>query len=141
MRPALLNPLFAPVTSLPGVGPKQDKLLRYLLSRSETPRLVAEFKPDVVIASSTYPMDIWVARRIARRALVGPAPERPEAGLLIGFLGGVQIPEVAQQGADRLGPRRGERGVYPGKVGHPAAAWSASAGRTPGAYSSSGRIS
>ncbi|HSW03358.1 glycosyltransferase family 4 protein [Aquabacterium sp.] len=30
--------------------------------------LAAEFKPDVVIASSTYPMDIWVARRIARRA-------------------------------------------------------------------------
>src|SRR3569833_1097244 len=40
MRPALLNPLFAPVTTLPGVGPKQDKLLRYLLSRDETPRLV-----------------------------------------------------------------------------------------------------
>jgi len=34
----------------------------------QTPQLVAEFKPDVVIASSTYPMDIWVARRIARRA-------------------------------------------------------------------------
>ena len=42
MRPHLLNPLFAPVTSLGGVGPKQDKLLRYLLSRSETPRLVAQ---------------------------------------------------------------------------------------------------
>src|SRR4029079_3468092 len=40
MRPALLNPLFASVTSLSGVGPKQDKLLRYLLDRSETPRLV-----------------------------------------------------------------------------------------------------
>jgi len=40
MRPPLLNPLFAPVTSLPGVGPKQDKLLRYLLDRDETPRLV-----------------------------------------------------------------------------------------------------
>src|ERR1043165_1601711 len=40
MRPALLNPLFAPVTSLPGVGPKQDKLLRYLLGRDDTPRLV-----------------------------------------------------------------------------------------------------
>jgi len=40
MRPVLLNPLFAPVTSLAGVGPKQDKLLRYLLSRDETPRLV-----------------------------------------------------------------------------------------------------
>src|SRR5262245_3907249 len=40
MRPPLLNPLFAPVTSLAGVGPKQDKLFRYLLSRNETPRLV-----------------------------------------------------------------------------------------------------
>src|ERR1700716_3415576 len=40
MRPALLNPLFAPVTSLSGVGPKQDKLFRFLLGRDETPRLV-----------------------------------------------------------------------------------------------------
>ena len=40
MRPLLLNPLFAPVTSLAGVGPKQDRLLRYLLGRDETPRLV-----------------------------------------------------------------------------------------------------
>jgi glycosyltransferase involved in cell wall biosynthesis len=31
-------------------------------------RLVDEFQPDVVIASSTYPMDIWVARRLARMA-------------------------------------------------------------------------
>lgn len=30
--------------------------------------LAAHVKPDVVIASSTYPMDIWVARRIARLA-------------------------------------------------------------------------
>src|SRR3981189_2207116 len=37
MRPALLNPLFAPVTSLAGVGPKQDKLFRYLLGRDERP--------------------------------------------------------------------------------------------------------
>lgn len=34
----------------------------------DTPRLVRESAPDVVIASSTYPMDFWVARRIARRA-------------------------------------------------------------------------
>ena len=40
MRPQLLNPLFAPVTSLSGVGPKQDKLFRYLLGRDETPRLI-----------------------------------------------------------------------------------------------------
>jgi glycosyltransferase involved in cell wall biosynthesis len=31
-----------------------------------TARLVKNFKPDVVIASSTYPLDIWVARRMAR---------------------------------------------------------------------------
>jgi glycosyltransferase involved in cell wall biosynthesis len=39
----------------------------------EAPRLARDFKPDVVIASSTYPMDIWVARRIARRVRPGPA--------------------------------------------------------------------
>ena len=33
-----------------------------------TSRIVKEFSPDIVIASSTYPMDIWVARRIARAA-------------------------------------------------------------------------
>ncbi|MET0517346.1 MAG: glycosyltransferase family 4 protein [Burkholderiaceae bacterium] len=30
--------------------------------------LAREFQPDAVIASSTYPMDIWVARRVARQA-------------------------------------------------------------------------
>jgi glycosyltransferase involved in cell wall biosynthesis len=33
-----------------------------------TRRLVEEMRPDVVIASSTYPMDIWVAKRLARIA-------------------------------------------------------------------------
>lgn len=32
----------------------------------EAPRLADTWRPDAVIASSTYPMDIWVARRIAR---------------------------------------------------------------------------
>lgn len=31
-------------------------------------RLVRECQPDMVIASSTYPMDIWVAKRLARAA-------------------------------------------------------------------------
>lgn len=30
------------------------------------PGLVSEYRPDVVIASSTYPLDIWPAHRIAR---------------------------------------------------------------------------
>ena len=34
----------------------------------DAPQLAKGFQPDVVIASSTYPMDIWVARRIARLA-------------------------------------------------------------------------
>ena len=34
----------------------------------ESSRLAREFAPDVVIASSTYPMDVWVARRLARSA-------------------------------------------------------------------------
>lgn len=36
--------------------------------RLQAGRLVRACRPDVVIASSTYPMDIWVARHIARRA-------------------------------------------------------------------------
>ena len=40
MRPPLLNPLFAPITSLAGVGPKQDRLFRYLLDREATPRII-----------------------------------------------------------------------------------------------------
>jgi glycosyltransferase involved in cell wall biosynthesis len=32
------------------------------------PQIARDFKPDAVIASSTYPMDIWVARRLARLA-------------------------------------------------------------------------
>lgn len=30
--------------------------------------LASEFRPDAVIASSTYPMDVWVARRVAKKA-------------------------------------------------------------------------
>jgi ATP-dependent DNA helicase RecG len=39
MRPELLNPLFVPVTSIPGIGPKMDKLLQFLLGRDQTPRI------------------------------------------------------------------------------------------------------
>lgn len=39
MRPLVLNPLFASLTSLPGVGPKLEKLYVRLLDR-ETPRVI-----------------------------------------------------------------------------------------------------
>ena len=42
MRPEILNPLFRPVTSLSGIGPKVGEILRRLLGSSETglPRVV-----------------------------------------------------------------------------------------------------
>ena len=40
MRPNLLDPLFASITSLPGIGPKVEKLYRRLLDREETPRII-----------------------------------------------------------------------------------------------------
>jgi glycosyltransferase involved in cell wall biosynthesis len=59
-----------PAPAYVGNGLGRVKNIWAFLSRlwRETPKLVAEFQPDVVIASSTYPMDIWVARRIARQA-------------------------------------------------------------------------
>ena len=40
MRPALLDPLFAPASALPGVGPKNAKLFDKLLDRSDGARVV-----------------------------------------------------------------------------------------------------
>jgi ATP-dependent DNA helicase RecG len=40
MRPDVLNPLFAAITSLPGIGSKVEKLYRRLLGRDDVPRVV-----------------------------------------------------------------------------------------------------
>jgi ATP-dependent DNA helicase RecG len=40
MRPPVLNPLFASITTLPGVGSKVERLYRRLLGRDETPRII-----------------------------------------------------------------------------------------------------
>jgi ATP-dependent DNA helicase RecG len=40
MRPSLLDPFFAAVTTLPGVGPKVEKLYRRLLGREDVPRVI-----------------------------------------------------------------------------------------------------
>ena len=42
MRPPILNPIFAPLTSLPGVGPKQEKLFQHLLGRGEAPARIVD---------------------------------------------------------------------------------------------------
>ena len=40
MRPTLLDPLFAPASSLPGIGPKNTKLFDRLLGKPEGARVV-----------------------------------------------------------------------------------------------------
>ncbi|HKY87108.1 MAG TPA: ATP-dependent DNA helicase RecG [Pseudorhodoplanes sp.] len=40
MRPSLLDPFFAAITALPGIGPKVEKLFRTLLGRDDIPRAV-----------------------------------------------------------------------------------------------------
>ena len=42
MRPSLLDPLFAALTTLPGVGPKLEKLYRQLFGREDTPARVVD---------------------------------------------------------------------------------------------------
>ena len=61
---------WVPTPPYRGNGPKRARNLWAFLSAvwRDAPRLAGQFRPDVVIASSTYPMDIWVARRIARLA-------------------------------------------------------------------------
>src|SRR4051794_23469952 len=40
MRPTLLDPLFASITTLPGIGPKLEKLFVRLLGREDGPRIL-----------------------------------------------------------------------------------------------------
>jgi ATP-dependent DNA helicase RecG len=42
MRPSLLDPLFAALTTIPGVGPKLEKLYRKLLGREDAPARVID---------------------------------------------------------------------------------------------------
>ena len=67
----------------------------------------------------------------------GQSAKRPQAGVLVGLLGGVEVAEVAQQGADRLGPRRGQGGASM-RGGQPVISAAAAAGK---ADAATGRIS
>ncbi len=42
MRPSLLDPLFAPLTALPGIGPKLEKLFRRLFGHTDKPARVRD---------------------------------------------------------------------------------------------------
>ncbi|HSI57534.1 MAG TPA: glycosyltransferase, partial [Ideonella sp.] len=60
--------LQAPAYKGNGLG-RVHNIVMFLSRLWRRSRALAEaWQPDLVIASSTYPMDIWLARRIARRA-------------------------------------------------------------------------
>ena len=80
-------------------------------------RLLLAAAPDVVDRDIAPDHD-QPGRGIARRPVLRPAFQRAQAGVLERFLGGIEIAEIAQQRADRLGTRRGQRGIDPGGVGH-----------------------
>ena len=60
--------LLAPPYKGNGVGRLKNIWAFLSLLWLESHRIVGQFKPDAVVASSTYPMDIWIARRLARIA-------------------------------------------------------------------------
>jgi len=51
-----------------GVGRLRNILSFLRQLRADAWRLTRELQPDAVIASSTYPMDVWVARKLAKLA-------------------------------------------------------------------------
>src|SRR5438105_4398021 len=91
MRPNVLDPLFASLTNLPGVGPKVDKLFRRLLGREESPRVLdllfhlptgsvdrrARPKLRDVVPGSVVTVAVTIDRHRA------PPPHRPRAPYLV----------------------------------------------------------
>src|SRR5215813_4303601 len=64
MRPTILNPLFAALTTLPGIGPKVEKLYRRLLGREQGARVL-----DLIFHLPTGTVD-----RRARPKLIDVVP-------------------------------------------------------------------
>ena len=80
-------------------------------------RLLLAASPDIVDRDIAPDHD-QPRRRIARRAVLRPAFQRPQAGVLERFLRGVEVAEIPQQRANSLGTRRGKCGIDPGGVSH-----------------------
>lgn len=57
-----------PVYNCNGIGRLRNILAFMRALKADSRRLVRDFRPNIVIASSTYPMDIWPAHRIAKLA-------------------------------------------------------------------------
>ena len=105
MRPPLLNPLFAPITTLTGIGSKVERLYRRLLGREDTPRIVdllfhlpsgtimpesvltksgAMFEARRVLSATTAQLRSTVSAEERRTVSVIEAANRPAAARLAG---------------------------------------------------------
>ena len=74
MRPPVLNPLFAPLSALPGVGPKLEKVFARLLGRGEGEPPLAGDRGGGVDVGVDAGMYVGVVGGGAHRsAITGPA--------------------------------------------------------------------
>jgi ATP-dependent DNA helicase RecG len=92
MRPAVLNPLFAALTSLAGVGPKQERLFQRLTGRGEAPVRVIDLLfhlPSGAMDRRARPKlrDVAFGQVVTVAVTVDrhrpPPPHRPRAPYLI----------------------------------------------------------
>ncbi len=74
--------------------------------------------PAHVVDGGIAPDHDQPGRRVPRRPVLRPGLQSPQAGVLERFLGRIQVAEIAQQRAQRLGPRGGQGRSDPGGVGH-----------------------
>jgi|SoiMethySBSTD1v2_1073268.scaffolds.fasta_scaffold01652_21 ATP-dependent DNA helicase RecG len=91
MRPSLLDPLFAPVTSIAGIGPKQQKLYERLLGRDDGARVLdllfhlpsgaIDRRNQPTLRDATLDTVVTVAVTVDRHR--PPPPHRPRAPHLI----------------------------------------------------------
>ncbi len=88
MRPSLLNPLFAPVTGLPGVGPKIAKLLDKLVGESGTgarvldllfhlPYATIDRRSRAKIAEAPFDRVVLIEARVVEHRAPGPRSKAP----------------------------------------------------------------
>jgi ATP-dependent DNA helicase RecG len=87
LRPTVLNPLFAAITTLPGIGPKLEKLFNRLLARDGSARIIDLLfhLPTAVIDRRTRPKlrDMVLDKVVTVAVTVDrhrpPPPHRPRA--------------------------------------------------------------
>ena len=96
MRPAVLNPLFASITALPGVGPKVEKLFRRIVGRDDVPRVI-----DLLFHMPTGSIDRRARPRL--RDVVPGTVATVAVRVVLGPHGAAVVPVPSRESTRRLG--------------------------------------